>query len=65
MERGRDESETAPVTDPRVAAKERAKRRSQITTELFGEDSRGIVKDISTAEVAYEVRFKSNSFLLF
>ncbi|EXB55299.1 hypothetical protein L484_017210 [Morus notabilis] len=54
VERGRDESEAAPVTDPRVAAKERAKRRSQITTELFGEDSRGIVKDISTAEVAYE-----------
>ncbi|GMN49431.1 hypothetical protein TIFTF001_018588 [Ficus carica] len=43
-----------PLTDARIAAKERSRRRSQMTTELFGEDSRGIVKDISTAEVAYE-----------
>ncbi|KAK3414160.1 hypothetical protein EUGRSUZ_I02666 [Eucalyptus grandis] len=40
--------------DARLAAKERASRRSQITAELFSEDSRGGANDISSAEVAYE-----------
>ncbi|KAF7803713.1 CD2 antigen cytoplasmic tail-binding protein 2 [Senna tora] len=43
------------LTNPRNAAKERAKHRSQMTTELFSEDSRGIVNDISAAEVKYEI----------
>ncbi|XP_012078820.1 CD2 antigen cytoplasmic tail-binding protein 2 isoform X2 [Jatropha curcas] len=38
------------IKDPRVAAKERAKRRSQITVELFNEET----NDVSTAEVSYE-----------
>ncbi|KAL4303822.1 hypothetical protein GQ457_10G019600 [Hibiscus cannabinus] len=40
--------------DPRLAAKERSKRRSQITTELFAEDGRGMLNDVSAAEVSYE-----------
>ncbi|KAF8044150.1 hypothetical protein BT93_A2205 [Corymbia citriodora subsp. variegata] len=42
------------LKDARLAAKERAHRRSQFTAELFSEDSRGIANDISSAEVAYE-----------
>ncbi|OMO87002.1 hypothetical protein CCACVL1_09334 [Corchorus capsularis] len=41
------------LQDPRFAAKERAKRRNQITTELFTEDGRGMLSDVSVAEVAY------------
>ncbi|CAN6686232.1 unnamed protein product [Malus baccata var. baccata] len=44
----------AAATDPRAAAKERAKRRSQITTELFTEDAAGVVSDVSAAEVTYK-----------
>lgn len=44
-----------PLTDPRSAAEERAKRRSQITTELFSEETAGILNDISAAEVTYRV----------
>lgn len=51
-------------TDPRRAAKERAKRRSQMTTELFSEESVGIFHDISGAEVQYEVRFSISLLLL-
>ncbi|XP_057976543.1 uncharacterized protein LOC131163802 isoform X2 [Malania oleifera] len=40
--------------DPRLAAKERANRRSQMTTELCSEEGRGILHDISAAEVNYE-----------
>ncbi|ONH90559.1 hypothetical protein PRUPE_8G061500 [Prunus persica] len=43
-----------PLTDPRSAAKERAKRRSQITTELFSEETAGILNDVSAAEVTYK-----------
>ncbi|KAE8729598.1 hypothetical protein F3Y22_tig00003507pilonHSYRG00125 [Hibiscus syriacus] len=42
------------LTDPRFAAKERAKRHCQITTELFAEDGRGMLNDVSAAEVSYE-----------
>ncbi|XP_028800840.1 CD2 antigen cytoplasmic tail-binding protein 2 homolog [Neltuma alba] len=48
------EEDTDDMMNPRRAAKERAKRRSQMTTELFSEDSRGIASDISAAEVKYE-----------
>lgn len=51
------EEEPTDLTNPVVAAKERAKRRSQITAELFSEDNRGISNDISAAEVTYEVCF--------
>ncbi|XP_062077144.1 uncharacterized protein LOC133782019 [Humulus lupulus] len=44
----------APLTDPRQAAKERSNRRSQMTTELLSDDNRGIISDISIAEVTYE-----------
>ncbi|XP_021282695.1 uncharacterized protein LOC110415299 isoform X2 [Herrania umbratica] len=48
------EDGSGDLKDPRLAAKDRAKRRSQITTELFTEDGRGTLNDVSTAEVAYE-----------
>ncbi|CAN6478211.1 unnamed protein product [Victoria cruziana] len=41
-------------TDPRVAAKERAVRRNQITTELFNDRQKGASADIASAEVDYE-----------
>ncbi|KAK9000711.1 hypothetical protein V6N11_081200 [Hibiscus sabdariffa] len=47
------EDGSGDLTDPRLAAKERAKRRSQITTELFAEDGRGMLHDVSAAEVSY------------
>ncbi|PQQ01081.1 LIN1-like protein [Prunus yedoensis var. nudiflora] len=43
-----------PLTDPRSAAKERAQRRSQITTELFSEETAGILNDVSAAEVSFK-----------
>ncbi|KAI5661401.1 hypothetical protein M9H77_20724 [Catharanthus roseus] len=42
------------LTDPRIAAKERAKRRSEIADEMFDQDNRGMIHDISRAEVQYE-----------
>ncbi|XP_022726381.1 CD2 antigen cytoplasmic tail-binding protein 2-like [Durio zibethinus] len=48
------EDGSGDLKDPRLAAKERAKRRNQITTELFTEDGRGMLNDVSAAEVAYE-----------
>ncbi|XP_022763705.1 CD2 antigen cytoplasmic tail-binding protein 2-like [Durio zibethinus] len=48
------EDGSGDLKDPRLAAKERAKRRNQITTELFTEDGRGMLNDVSVAEVAYE-----------
>lgn len=50
-----EEEVPSDARDARLAAKERASRRNQITAELLGEDSRGIANDISSAEVAYEV----------
>lgn len=54
---GKDEDLPSELTDPRLAAKERAKLRTQITAELFSEENRGIFNDISAAEVSYEVCF--------
>ena len=51
------EDVSGDLKDPNHAAKERAKRRNQITTELFTEDGRGMLNDVSVAEVAYEVSF--------
>ncbi|XVF01585.1 hypothetical protein REPUB_Repub04eG0101200 [Reevesia pubescens] len=48
------EDGSGDVNDPRQAAKERAKRRNQITTELFTEDGRGMLNDVSAAEITYE-----------
>lgn len=39
--------------DPRRAAKERAMRRNQMTTELCSEENRGMVHDITSVEVKY------------
>ncbi|KAI8554864.1 hypothetical protein RHMOL_Rhmol05G0129800 [Rhododendron molle] len=39
--------------DPRHAAKERAMRRNQMTTELCSEENRGMVHDITSVEVKY------------
>lgn len=61
VDKGPVEEDIDDMMNPRHAAKERAKRRSQITTELFSEDSRGIANDISAAEVKYEVCY--NFFL--
>ncbi|CAM8974176.1 unnamed protein product [Rhodiola kirilowii] len=44
---------TVPVK-PRLAAEERAKRRTQLTTKLFTEESRGLPSDVTAAEVDYE-----------
>lgn len=41
--------------DPRRAAKERAMRRNQMTTELCSEENRGMVHDITSVEVKYAV----------
>ncbi|XP_021898661.1 uncharacterized protein LOC110815269 [Carica papaya] len=51
--KGNTEDDPADLKDPRLAAKERAKRRSQMTTELFCEESKGL-NDVSAAEVTYE-----------
>nr|KJB79662.1 hypothetical protein B456_013G061400 [Gossypium raimondii] len=48
------EDGSGDLKDPCLAAKERAKRRSQITTELFAEDGRGMLNDVSAAEISYE-----------
>nr|GMD92840.1 CD2 antigen cytoplasmic tail-binding protein 2 isoform X2 [Ipomoea batatas] len=40
--------------DPRLAAKERAMRRSQITADLLDEGNRGMIHNIALAEEAYE-----------
>ncbi|XP_050263545.1 SUPPRESSOR OF ABI3-5 [Quercus robur] len=42
------------LMNPRAAAKERAKRRTQFTAELFTEESRGILNDVAAAEVDYK-----------
>ncbi|XP_021776205.1 CD2 antigen cytoplasmic tail-binding protein 2 homolog [Chenopodium quinoa] len=42
------------LSDPRVAAKERAKRRVHLTTQLFTEDGEVEVAQISAAEVQYQ-----------
>ncbi|XP_022963481.1 uncharacterized protein LOC111463801 isoform X4 [Cucurbita moschata] len=44
------------LTDPRLAAKDRAKRPNQMTADLFSEENRGLVNDTSAAEVSYEMR---------
>ncbi|XP_054801382.1 LOW QUALITY PROTEIN: uncharacterized protein LOC129305354 [Prosopis cineraria] len=54
VDSGPVEEDTNDMMNPRHAAKERAKRRSQMTTELLSEDSRGIATDISAADVKYE-----------
>lgn len=43
------------LKNPDLAAKERAKRRNQITADLLCEESKGGLDDISAAEVTYEV----------
>lgn len=55
VEEEEEEEDENDLMNPRNAAKERAKRRNQITAELFSEDSRGIINDLSAAEVTYEV----------
>lgn len=57
VDKAKVEEDEDDLTNPRHAAKVRAKRRSQMTAELFSEDSRGIINDISAAEVKYEVGF--------
>ncbi|KAG6652002.1 uncharacterized protein LOC122313724 isoform X1 [Carya illinoinensis] len=53
VDRGQADEAPSEVLNPRLAAKERAKRRNQITAELFTEESRGIINDVTAAEVAY------------
>ncbi|KAF5951896.1 hypothetical protein HYC85_009840 [Camellia sinensis] len=45
---------TSEQVDARNAAKERAMQRNQITAELLSEENRGMLHDISAAEVRYE-----------
>lgn len=56
VDKGKAEESLNDLTDPRLAAKERAKRRNQMTADLFSEENRGLVNDISAAEVTYEVK---------
>ncbi|KAF5444167.1 hypothetical protein F2P56_036664 [Juglans regia] len=53
VDRGQADEAPSKVPNPRLAAKERAKHRNQITAELFTEESRGIINDVTAAEVAY------------
>ncbi|ESR41379.1 hypothetical protein CICLE_v10025761mg [Citrus x clementina] len=52
------------LKNPQLAAKERATRRNLMTFELCSEESRGNGNDISAAEVTYEVRICTYSFLM-
>lgn len=52
-----DEDFSGELRNPRLAARERAKHRSEITAELLSEESRGVFHDISVVEVNYEVCF--------
>ncbi|KAA8545602.1 hypothetical protein F0562_020386 [Nyssa sinensis] len=52
--RGGTEDGPTDWSDPRFASKERAMPRSQITAELFSEENRGMIHDISSAEMHYE-----------
>ncbi|KAL1336252.1 hypothetical protein AAHE18_10G048800 [Arachis hypogaea] len=49
-----EEEEPTDLLNPQVAAKERAKRRTQITSELFTDDTGGASNDVTAAEVTYE-----------
>nr|XP_023910797.1 SUPPRESSOR OF ABI3-5-like [Quercus suber] len=49
-----EEDDPIDLMNPRAAAKERAKRRTQFTAELFTEESRGILNDVMAAEVDYK-----------
>ncbi len=57
VDRGEAEDAPSDLMNPRHAAKERAKRRSQFTAELLTEESRGILNDVVAAEVDYKVHF--------
>lgn len=61
VDKGKAEESPNDLADPRLAAKERAKRRNQMTADLFSEHNRGIGNDISAAEVTYEVMFSFTS----
>ncbi|MED6195349.1 hypothetical protein PIB30_037090 [Stylosanthes scabra] len=50
----KEEEEPTDLLNPQAAAKERAKRRSQITSELFTDDTGGASNDVTAAEVTYE-----------
>lgn len=56
VDKGNVEEDPSDLTKPLNAAKERAKRRNQITAELFSEETGGL-NDISAAEETYEVSF--------
>lgn len=59
------EEDESDLTNPRAAAKERAKRRSQFTSELFREETGAILNDVTAAEMRYEVclfSFSLNSY---
>ncbi|KAK4784631.1 hypothetical protein SAY86_018999 [Trapa natans] len=49
-----EEKGVVDLKNPDAAAKERAKRRNQITADLFSEESKGGLHDIVAAEVTYE-----------
>ncbi|KAF5733325.1 putative CD2-binding protein-related [Tripterygium wilfordii] len=49
-----EDGPTDTKNDPRFVAKERAKRRKQMTTELFIEEGEGILNDVTAAEVDYD-----------
>lgn len=61
MEKVIVEEDVNDLTNPVVAAKERVKRRNQITAELLSEENGGTSNNLSAAEVKYEVCFLSFS----
>ncbi|KAJ7946718.1 CD2 antigen cytoplasmic tail-binding protein 2 [Quillaja saponaria] len=54
VDKGNAENDPNDLLNRRVVAKARAKRRNQMTAELFSQENRGILNDISAAEVTYE-----------
>lgn len=55
--------EDGPVRlqDPHLVAKERRKHRSQMAADLLEEENRGMLPDITKAEVQYEVYLLTHS----
>lgn len=52
-----DQNEGGPIRaqDAQFVAKERRKRRTQMAADLIDEENRGLLPDITKAEVQYEV----------
>ncbi|KAL3515541.1 hypothetical protein ACH5RR_022443 [Cinchona calisaya] len=52
-----------PLEDPQLVAKERRRRRTQMAADLLDEENRGILPDITRAEVQYKVKWSGLWYL--